>query len=100
MLAYLEEDGLSINSPEVGDRVTTVAATWQQLQSSITAGTQLLWNTQSAQVSISSGGASTPSAFGLFLTLLFLPGLVTDGRSQLQPGSIRQSAAPRTDHHP
>lgn len=34
-----------------------------------------------------------------FLTLLFLPGLVTDGWAELQPGPIGQSAAPRTDHH-
>lgn len=33
------------------------------------------------------------------LTLLFLPGLVTDGWAELQPGSIRQSAAPGTHDH-
>lgn len=38
----LEEDGLSVNSPEVGDGVTAVTATRQQLQSSVTAWTQLL----------------------------------------------------------
>lgn len=38
----LEEDCLSVDSPEVGDGVTTVTATRQQLQSGITARTQLL----------------------------------------------------------
>lgn len=44
--ADLEEDGLSINPPKVGDGVTTVTTTWEQLQSRITAWTQFLWNTQ------------------------------------------------------
>lgn len=43
----LEEDGFSVDSPEVGDRITAVAATGQQLQGGITTWTQLLWNTQS-----------------------------------------------------
>lgn len=34
------------------------------------------------------------------LTLLFLPGLVADGRAQLQPGAVRQAAAAGADHHP
>ena len=38
----LKEDGLSIDSPEVGDGVTAVTATWQQLQRGVTARTQLL----------------------------------------------------------
>lgn len=38
----LEENGLSIDSPEVGDGVTAVTATWQQLQRGVTARTQLL----------------------------------------------------------
>lgn len=33
------------------------------------------------------------------LTLLFLPGLVTDGGAQLQPGAVRQAAAAGADHH-
>lgn len=35
----------------------------------------------------------------MVLTLLFLPGLVTDGRAELQSGPIVQRTAPRTDHH-
>lgn len=33
------------------------------------------------------------------LTLLFLPGLVADGRAQLQSGAVGQRAAARTHHH-
>lgn len=44
-------------------------------------------------------GTCGPSLLVLVLTLLFLPGLVTNGRTELQPGPVRQSAAPRTDHH-
>lgn len=39
---HLEEDGLSVDSPEVGDGVTAVTATRQQLQGGVTARTQLL----------------------------------------------------------
>ncbi len=40
--ADLEEDSLSVDSPEVGDRITAVPTTRQQLQSGIAAWTQLL----------------------------------------------------------
>lgn len=43
--ADLEEDGLALHPPEVGDRVTRVSSTWQQLQGGVAAGTQLLCNT-------------------------------------------------------
>lgn len=69
----LEEDGLPIHSPEVGDRVTAVTPTRQQLQRGITARTQLL--------------------------LLFLSCLVTYGGTELHSGAVRQRAASRTDHH-
>lgn len=35
----------------------------------------------------------------VLLTLLFLPGLVTDCRAELQSGAVGQRAASRTDHH-
>lgn len=41
--ADLKEDGLPVHPPEVGDGVTAVAATGQQLQGGVAAGTQLLW---------------------------------------------------------
>lgn len=58
----LEEDGLSINSPEVGDGVTAVSTTRQQLQSGVTAWTQLLWNTETSQVKTATCGPTKPSA--------------------------------------
>lgn len=33
------------------------------------------------------------------LTLLFLPGFITDGWAELQPGAVRQAAAAGADHH-
>lgn len=53
----LKENSFSVHSPEVGDRVTAVTSTRQQLQSRVTARTQLLWNTQSPVSTPSPGGA-------------------------------------------
>lgn len=42
--ADLEEDGFAFHPPEVGDGVTRVSSTRQQLQGGVAAGTQLLCN--------------------------------------------------------
>lgn len=41
----LEEDGLALHPPEVGDGVSRVSSTRQQLQGGVAARTQLLCNT-------------------------------------------------------
>lgn len=95
--ADLKEDGLPIHPPEVGNRVSAVTSTGQQLQRSVAAGTQLLWKADGRMRGMGAqlGRRLAPHS----LTLLFLPGLITDGRAQLQPGAVRQAAAAGADHH-